>query len=98
MFSRRDGLPINKGVIVVPDDKTPHGAYWGYVVNPEKGHVLDCNNNLMNIENLEDYWVLTEDLIIEEWYLNRYRFGGPCIDKAYMSEIAAGCHDSRFDR
>lgn len=99
LVSKKNGLPIRRGVILIagPDNPWDPPHWHFYVVNPELGHVLDPNNNIMIFtrEQMTDYWV-------GEWRALPYQpWWKDCangLDEGdlYMSGICAGCEDTRF--
>jgi hypothetical protein len=93
----KNGLPINRGVILIAGPKNNyHPAHWHFhVVNPELGHVLDLNNNIMHMDRdeMESMYVVDHSLTYEEWWENCSQVRG---DKIYMSEICAEVFDKRF--
>lgn len=98
MISEKNNLPINKGVIIIagPDNKNEAGHMWFYVVDPNKGHYLDMNNNIWTMTDKEavSFWVCNIEIRYEDWW-EEYSNG---IDEEMLnhSGICAGCEDDRF--
>lgn len=99
MISKKNGLPIRCGVILVAGPDNPYFCCHEYlhVVKPEAGHCLDVHNNVMiiNREEMESMWVAEwRSLPREDWWQECKN--GLSEDELYMSGICAGCEDHRF--